>query len=131
MSYGTILWGFSFHSHVRKLHILQKLIARIICNVPSYAHSAPLFSHLKILNVFDICRYQTAAFTYAYINGFLPSNLNNFFKDHTCNYPTRQGSTTSIVPCFYILSSSQRFVKYTGPKIWNDLPIFNDYLLNL
>lgn len=84
LSYGTLLWRFLF---------LLMGVNYTLCKNGLYAlfvmhHLMLILTScsliLNILTVFDIYRYQIAAFIYGYINGLLPSNFHNFLEDHTC-----------------------------------------------
>lgn len=119
-SYGTIIWGFTFPTHVSRIHILQKRALRIICNEPYMSPSMPLFKNCNTLTIFDIAYFQVAVFMFQYSKGTLLANFNSFFiyRDH--NYSIRCGDR--IYPYFCKLTSSQKFIKYLGPNIWNSVP---------
>ena len=61
MSYCCIVWaGINKTVDLNRIHIIQKRYCRFISFSNSRASSAPLFKSLKILNVYDLFRYQAS-----------------------------------------------------------------------
>ena len=69
------------------------------------AHSAPLFSDLKILDIFKINALQTAKFMFSYYHQNLPSVFSNLFiiSDQVHGYNTRNSSCSVIVRVSVVL----------------------------
>ena len=82
--------------------------------------SKPLFKNCNTLNIFDIAYFQAAVFMFQYYKGTLLTNFNHFFTNRDHNYSIRCGDR--IYPYFCKLTSSQKFIKYLGPSIWNTVP---------
>ena len=120
ISYGAMVWAATFPSYVNKINLLQKRALRIICNSHYIAPSRPLFIRCKVLNIFDISVYQSAIFMFQYSKGLLPKHFNSYFNNTNHTYPTRGNRINAH---FCKLTSTQRFVKFSGPKVWNSLPI--------
>ena len=84
-------------------------------------HTAPLFKTLKLLNVFDIHKYQVGAFMYMCVNKLLPAKFCNFYT--TINDIHSYNTRTSENLFRYLATSNtiQRTLKYSGPLLWNSL----------
>ena len=52
--YGIIVWGSSYPTSQKPLHILQKKAMRIITFSKSDAHSSPIFKYLTIIKLPDL-----------------------------------------------------------------------------
>ena len=112
--YCNIIWGGTYSSHLTPLLILQKKIVRIITGADYLAHSNPLFLQAKILKVQDVHKYMLGIYMYK-------KKLNNSLPAVQHSYNTR-GS--SVVPsAFQRLTVTQQSVEYSGPKLWNSLPL--------
>ena len=59
LSYCNHIWGNTFKSHLKQLHILQKKSVRIITKSSFYSASAPLFKSLLILPIYDLVTLNT------------------------------------------------------------------------
>ena len=122
LMYCNIVWGNAYKTSLHPLLILQKKFLRIATCSSFYTHSSPLFEKLRILNIYDVNRFQLALFTAQHINHTLPDTFDSFlnFRSQFHNYQTRQ-STNLHIPLFRT-SLAQMSVKYMCVKIWNDLP---------
>ena len=58
---------------------MQKWAVRAITNSDHRAHSAPLFSKLGVLDIYQINTFQIAKFMYCYHNNLLPPLFFNLF----------------------------------------------------
>ena len=90
---------------------------RAITNSDYKAHSAPLFSKLRILDIFQINTFQTAKFMYLYHKNLLPSLFLNLFNtsSHIHSYSTRTANNYRVPHCRTNLK--QFTILYQGPKI--------------
>ena len=52
LTYGNLIWGNTYKSHIRKLVNIQKKIVRLITFKSYSEHTDPIFFELKILNMF-------------------------------------------------------------------------------
>ena len=95
---------------------------RAITNSEYRPHTAPLFSKLEILDIFQVNTLDTAKFMFRYHNNLLPPLLHNLFMTNSQvhRYDTRTASNYQLHSCrmnikkFTILSQA--------PRIWNCLP---------
>ena len=104
--------GGTYQTHLIRLVLLQKKAIRIVCNKPYIYPTNELFYNNRILKVPDIHLYNVGIYMFKKIGKG---------EFSTSNYPTR--SVNSLIPQFQRLTSTQRSIFYTGPKIWNDIPV--------
>ena len=107
ITYCNCTWSSTYVSNLNRILYLQKRAVRAITNSDYRAPSAPLFTKLGILDIFQVNTFQVAKFMFYYHNQLLPSMFLNLF-------------VTRLHPCRTNLK--QFTILYQGPKIWNSLP---------
>ena len=80
MRYNCQVWGLANNYITKRILILQKAAVRIITFSPFRAHSAPLFSELKILTIFDLVKILNVLFVHKVLNKDVPDEVHNYFK---------------------------------------------------
>ena len=82
ISYCDSTWSSSYVSNLDIIYCLQKRAVRAITNSDHRAHSAPLFSKLGILDIYQINTFETAKLVFCYHNNLLPPLFFNllFYK---------------------------------------------------
>ena len=123
ITYCNTTWSSTYITNLNRIYCLQKRVVRAITNSDYKAQSAPLFSKLRILDIFQINKFQTAKFMYRYHNNLLPSLSLNLFNTssqiHSCG--TRTANNYRMHHC---RSNLIKFtILYQGPKTWNSLPV--------
>ena len=113
--YGNLVWGGTFDVHVRPLTIMQKKLIRVLTNSEFLAHTEPLFKRLNILKVPDVHKMLVAQYVYKQGRG------GSVRVDGAHNYGTR--SQFDERPTFQRLSLTQHSIHYSGPIVWNALPV--------
>ena len=75
-------WSSTYVTNLNRIYHWKKRAVRAITNSDYRALSVPLFSKLKILDVYQINTFQIAKFVYCYHNNLLPPLLFNllFYK---------------------------------------------------
>jgi len=123
LTYGNIVWGCAYKTTLQPLILLQKRFVRSATGASFHAHSAPLFTKLKILNIFDINRLHLMLFTFKFLNCSLPETFNGLLNlnSHFHNYQTRQSAHFHIP--LVRTSVAQMSVKYKCIINWNNLPL--------
>ena len=114
--------GFSLASNLNRIYYLQKRAVRVVTNSEYRAHTAPLFSKLKILDIFQINTFDIAKFMFRYHNNLLPPLFLNLFTTNSQvhNYDTRTAGNYRVHSC---RTNIKKFtILYQGPRIWNCLP---------
>ena len=118
LGYGLEAWGGVKTSKIKSLFMIQKKCIRNIACEDYKAHTAPLFSKLRILKVCDLFKYNVCCFMYKYDKNICPSSFNDFFTPFSRDNRTKQ----------YLLKvpkhkSLDHFPSYQLAKIWNGLRI--------
>lgn len=120
LQYCSIIWASTYSSHLQPLFRLQKKALRIITHSPPRAHTYSLFNKLKILNIFNIYKYQVSCFVFLHMQKLLPSPLSSLFVlNSDCHqYLTRQKDNLHLHTHKYSFS-----LRVQGPQIWNAIPL--------
>ena len=113
LSYNVVVWGSTFRCHLNPLVLIQKRIIRLIAGAEFLAHTTPLFKEFRVLKFDDIFIYSVSIYMFKAIKDgcFAPQH----------NLATRHGH--EISSSFNRLTTTQHSLSFTGPKIWNDLPL--------
>ena len=121
LSYCNHIWGNTFKSHLKQLHILQKKAVRIITKSNFYSSSAPLFKMLQILPMYDLVTLNTLIFMYSINSKLLPDKYCDMFvlNSNFHSYSTRQKYSYHLPNVK--LTSSINSLSYVGIKLWNQL----------
>jgi len=80
IEYGIGTWGGVKNSKLQKVRSFQKRQSERLTIVIFKAHSSPLFSKLKILNLDDTYKLCVLIFMHGYFNDNLPSSFQIMFK---------------------------------------------------
>ena len=106
----------------------KKIYIYIYIYSPPRAHTYPLFNKFKILNIFNIYKYQVSCFVFLHMQKLLPSPLLSLFVlNSDCHqYLTRQKDNLHLHTHKYSFS-----LRVQGPQIWNDIPLSLRDSLNL
>ena len=99
-----------------------KRAVRAVTNSDFWAHTAPLFSKLKILDIFQINTLDIAKFMFRYHNNLLPPLFLNLFMTNSQvhRYDTRTAGNYRVHSC---RTNIKKFtILYQGPRVWNCLP---------
>ena len=101
ITYCNCTWSSSYVSNLNRILYLQKRAVRAITNSDYRAHSAPLFTKLGILDIFQVNAFQVAKFMFYYHNQLLPSMFLSLFvtSSQVHNYGTRTVNSYRSHPC--------------------------------
>ena len=113
VDYNILNWGMASLTNLDPIDKKIKKAVRIISFKDSDHPSAPLYKDLKILPLSYSLELRQAKHMWKLINGFLPPSMSSQF-----NFNERTGFSIS----FSRLVSLQRFILFTGPITWNQLP---------
>jgi len=80
ISYCAIIWAAISNNKLKKIHIIQKIVLRLIAQSSKRAPSKPIFFKLQRLTIFDIQKMQVAPFMFQNLNGGIPNLFLNYFK---------------------------------------------------
>ena len=115
ITYRNSTWSSTSVSNLNRIYYLQKRAVRAITNSEYRAHTAPLFSKLEILDIFQVNTLDTAKFMFRYHNNLLPPLFRNLFMTNSQvhRYDTRTASNYRVHSCRTNVTSrnSQFFTK--------------------
>ena len=123
LSYCNLVWANTCQSHLKKLISLQNKIVRIIVGAAPRTHAEQYYYEMKLMTINDILLFQQGVFVYKTVNQIIPSCFRELFSlnKNFHNYSTRSSG------CLHLAShrtmSYQYNIRYTGPKLWNSLPL--------
>ena len=80
LQYGIIVWGLTYDIHTKPIYLLQKKVVRAIAFKSFTSPSAPIFSDLKILKLYDLLDLKLLIFVFESVNKISPSCFHNFFE---------------------------------------------------
>ena len=123
LTYCNVAWSSTYCFNLNCIYLLQKRLVRLITKAHYLANTAPLFSQLKVLDIFSINSFSVATFMYSYHHNLLPSSFHDLFlsSNQVHQYETQLAS--QYRPHFCRTNITQFSILYRGPKIWNSLPI--------
>jgi len=123
LAYCNMVWASTYDSRLHKLVLLQKRAVRCIAGTPMGSHTDPLFIRFKLLKLHQIRTFQIGVFMYRFVRDLLPRCFRGFFQLGSDIHPY----FTRYSKCYrniYARSNSRRYsIKYTGPGIWNGIPL--------
>jgi hypothetical protein len=70
----------NYKTNLNRIYLLQKRIVRALTNSDFRAHTAPLFTQLKILDIYKINTSHVAKFMFSYHHRLLPPSFHNLFN---------------------------------------------------
>ena len=122
ISYCSTVWTSTYPTKLNRIYLLQKRAVRALTKSNYLAHSAPLFSRLNVLDIYQVNSFHVGKFMYKYQNRLLPSIFLDLFQTSSQihNYNTR--SATSLRPPKCRTNIKQFTLLFQGPKKWNALP---------
>ena len=123
IDYNLLNWGMAAPTNLNSVNQKIKKAIRIISFKESDHPTDPLFKELEILPLEKSIELKYAKFMWRLHNELLPDSLSKNFRSNE-----RTNFTSSISR----LESLKRFVIFSGPKLWNELPrcIINKPSLN-
>ena len=116
LNYGLLLWG----SCSESIFKLQKRVVRTISISKYNAHTNPIFKHLRLLKLQDLCTLSELKFCHRLEHNMLPIYFyNNIFikNSETHNYLT-WGTNNYQLPVFKH-SFIKKSIRYRIPQTFN------------
>ena len=128
LQYGITVWGLTYPTYLQPLFIL--LLLKRILKAMTYSsmsdHSNPLFRDLELLKLSDIHSPQLLLFVYDCVNHMTPDYFSHYFKhvSDVHSICTRQAIRDDLfLERRHTVQYGIRFVQYSGPKLWNSVPV--------
>ena len=131
LTYCIEVWGNACPTLINKIFILQKRVVRAILHQDkrnedfSFPPSDPMFEELKIMKIHNIFKNKLLIFVFKSLYNHLPSSFCNWYQwaINIHNYHTRFSINNNLyLPRVRTLHYGLKSIKYTGPKLWNNLP---------
>ena len=118
LTYGNIVWGSTYKTHLKILHKKQKHASRIIFNENKFSHAEPLLINMNALNIYKLNIYLTACFMYK-SNSLrnTPKVFNSAFEVNNNKYKTRMCGKLTLP--FWKTVLEKKAISYRGPEVWN------------
>ena len=124
MRYACQVWGLCDNFITHRILTLQKAALRLMTFNQPRAPSAPIFSDLKILTVFDLVKLLNIQFVHKFLNSELPDDtLNTFaFTKISHSYRTRGNALGLLVePDFNTRTFGTFSLSKASISDWNSL----------
>ena len=121
----TYVYGLTCPSFLTQLFIIQKKAIRVISFSEPKSHSEPLLKSLNLLELNDVIQLQILSFVHQWSYRLLPLCFSEYFKftSSVNSYSTRQSCYRNLyVASVNTTQYGLRYVKFTGPRLWNSLP---------
>jgi hypothetical protein len=112
--YNLLNWGMASFTSLESIANKIKKAVRIISFEDSHSPSIPLFKKLNILPLVCSIKLRYSKFMWKLYHGLLPKSLSSYFHS---NARTQYSVSESR------LASLEKFVLFSGPKVWNEIPI--------
>ena len=112
ITYCNSMWWSTYISNLNRIYYKRAV----------QAITAPLFSKLEFLDIFQVNTLDTAKFMFCNHNNLLPPLFHNLFMTNSQvhRYDTRTTSNYRVHSC---CKNTKKFtILYKGPRIWNCLP---------
>ena len=113
IDYNLLNWGMAAPSNLNSVNLKIKKAVRIIAFKGRDHHTDPLFKELEILPREKSIELKNAKFMWRFVNGHLPESLSCILRS---NERTNYSNSISR------LESLKRFIRFSGPKLWQELP---------
>ena len=98
---------------------------RIISGCDYLDDAIPIYKNLKILQIEDLFRYETAKFVFSCISKQAPKPFSNYFLNisDVAQRTTRHSiDNLNLYIPRYRTNRLQRCIKHQGVKVWNSIP---------
>lgn len=111
--YGIIIWGGLYNSALNSLNVAQNYIIKIMLKKEKRYPTCELYNESKIYNIKLLYVLQSII--------FIHTKFDKSYIDHS--YITRDKLNIKLEQKFFKKSLCQRYVTFTGPKFYNELPL--------
>ena len=124
--YGIECYANTYYVHIKRLHILNNRIIRIILKRPIRTNIDNLYRDIGVLPITKLHTFSILVFVFKCIR--CTTSMPEIFRSYfTLNcqmhgYSTRDNSN-KLSAVLYSKSIGQRCIRYKGVKAWNTLPL--------
>ncbi len=122
ISYGIVLWGSTYSSHLQQLRVCQKKAVRCIYKSAYNAHTDPLFRSSKILKLDELYQLEVAKLVYDALHDTLPAPLLHVFTPNAVVHAhnTRQRDNPHVHSRRTVVAKNS--IVHRAPQIWSSIP---------
>jgi hypothetical protein len=122
-SYASILWGFTYKTHIDPIVKIQKRSIRAVSFSKWNDHTLPIFKNLKIMNFNTHVYYESCKYIHKVLNHNCSGYGIDFFKYKISKYLTRSQENKCLEIPKNKSKLFQNSIFFAGVKIWNDLSL--------
>jgi len=123
LQYGIELFGLSSKKNTNILQRSQNKLIKLLSSKGKYDSATEIHNKLQIFTVEQLTIYFVCNFVFKSTNGMLPNVFENYFVFlRDTNHRSHRFINNLIIP-FYRTELGCKSVKYSGAKMWNDLPM--------
>ena len=121
LDYCCSIWGNCSQTAILALTHLQKQTARLILNATPLTPSKEMFSKLNWQSFDQMVQQRKAVLVYKSLNNSAPQYMSDMFQyvDRITPGKLRSGTDKKL----FVPRAHHHSIRYSGPKIWNDLDI--------
>ena len=119
---GIVVW---YHSQIalrRKIQACTNKFLRIIFRLKPRDSVRNLMKENKLPSVNQIYYLEVAKLMQKYVLRTIPSPINDIFKEQVRTTDIHTRSNISINPGQYRTIKCEQSIRFSGPKVWNELP---------
>ena len=121
LNYCNIIWGGAYDTVLEPLFILQKKAIRLISNSHYLEHTAPLFKSLKLLNIYQIFKYNCLLLVHKCTkDNYFPEFKKKLQSSSSFHSHETRNNNQVRVP-LEKLKLCQKSFRYISIKLWNDV----------
>ena len=95
---GSVFWGSTYRTNLKKIKSQQKHALRIIFSESKFEHTSELSKSSKFLNVYKLNIFNTAVFMFKIQEKSAPSIFLPKFRKSSHSYPTRFSHLNYVKP---------------------------------
>ena len=115
--------------YLQPLRVLQNRAIRFISRAPRFRRLDNDYLNLRLLKLDDLYQLSIYKFMHQYFNDKLPSYFSNFFlTPNNSKQNTRRNGILQYQPIQCKKKIMERSVRFVGPKLWQNIPVYNRYL---
>ena len=83
LTYGILIWGSIYKSHLNTLQLLQNKAMRAITKQRLSDRITPIYGRIQVLKINDLYKLETAKFMHQFFDKSLPASFEKYFTHTT------------------------------------------------
>ena len=123
LTYSVSVWGNTFSSTLKPLKVIQNsLIRRLHVNYDNI-RTDELYKHLNILTVNNLYLLYSACYIFKAQHNLVPNSISNLLIIQNTHYYNTRHMNLLNKPQYKLMCSTKD-LSWSGPTIWNKLPLY-------